>query len=383
MDWDDWNITGPQLSIASPDNNYIVACVRDRINGTIELWKSVDGITWTQPNANWQGIVAGRHALTKSSTNLYLLHTVSWGDHETSVQGLRLRRIVSATNSVEAAATFSDTDGNIVTLPSDTGATTLYAAYRAGNSSGTWALRSDSIAISAGDTTAPGPATNFTATPLSSGTVNAIEATIPNDSDVSQFEIRMLTGATYPNTTRTDGVVIAGPTNCSPGETIFVNHTSLTAGTRYRYRLLIKDTTGNWQTVNSVTATAVASTPFVFLQRYKEDLTPVSDGLTQAGNNPVLEFQMAASCWETGQGNAHVRLRRGDDNSTPPEVNISEEFSKTAPLGRFRYEDPAGSGTYQNWPASGLLSVFWARKFRYYSQFTTASYFSARAEQNT
>lgn len=221
---------------------------------------------------------------------------------------------------------------------------------------------------------APGQAA-VTATANTAGARVDLAMTMPSDSDVAEYEVRFLT-STYPATNRSDGTVVVSPTSTTPNATPTFNHTSLTNGTRYFYRVFVKDSAGTWNTGR--TATAVAATRPTFLQRYTSDGTPKASG-DVLGANPILEYQLASANFETGK-NANFRLRTGDDAVTPPTTNTTDYVS-TSGGSTFRYEDPASSGTFVNVPTTGLTSTYWGRKLRIYTSETNQRSASLRVEQ--
>lgn len=342
---------------------------------TWDIFKTVNGTSWSNPTG-WTAITAGYMNSAYDGTNFWLLHGASYSSPGTTVVVLKYRLITVSSDNMGGVTTFSDTSGNPVSTPRDTGTTKLYGSYR-GSTSSPYTVRSDFVSIGGGGDVTPPSQASVSILANTAGARNDITAIMPADIDVSQYEIRFLT-TDYPLTDRTNGTVIVSPTGTSANATVVFNHTSLTNGTRYFYRVFVKDTAGNWNTGSTVTS--VASTLVGFLQRYTSAGVAVADGILPAGNNPILEFQMASANFESGKV-AHFRLRTGNDNATPP-TQVTTDYVSSSGGTTFRYEDPAASGTWVNVPISGMSTTFFGRKLRVYTTETqTSRYFSLRVEQ--
>ncbi len=109
----------------------------------------------------------------------------------------------------------------------------------------------------ASDTTPPGLATGATATTTGRSGIE-LDWAAPADADVSQYELRVLAGTSYPATNRSDGTVLAGPAASTPSAAESYSHTGLTRGTVYSYRIFHKDIAGNWNTGATVQARTTA-----------------------------------------------------------------------------------------------------------------------------
>ena len=227
-----------------------------------------------------------------------------------------------------------------------------------------WAIAAVPFKASSGvtDTTAPAAAV-LTATPQAAGGAIDLSAVMPDDADVAAYDIRALdTG--YP--TRATGTSVASG-SATPGSTKTATHSSLTNGARRYYAVFVQDTTGNWNDgTGTAQATAVAATAPSLSQRYKQDgSTTIADGTTAAGQNPVIQWQLASTCWETGKTVGHLVYRSGDTTGTPPTGSTTDLDSRTATAGTFQVEHPDGAGTYITWPQAGLaIATYGARKVR-------------------
>lgn len=358
--------------------DYAVVGRLDRTDGTWKFFKSTNGTTWTTPTG-WSSLTMGTCAITKSSSDFYLVHSESYGTSDTTAQNLKYRKITTSTDTMGGVTAFSDTAGNPVSVPLDTGTTSIFGLYRASTSS-PYSLRSDFVAIGGGGDTTPPSAATVEAVVLSTTSVS-ITATMPADPDVAQYEVRYLTGATAPATDRSDGTISTAATNTSASALVTPSITGLTTGTRITGRVFVKDTAGNWNTGTSFTV--VPTSAVAFSQRLKSDgTTVIADGTTPGGNNVILEYQLATGNFETGGANAHFRFRIGYDDNSPPTQNAYDLVSTGSSQTIFRYEHPAASGTYVNVPSGGLASTYWARKLRVYTSTTQSNqYGSLRVEQ--
>lgn len=226
-------------------------------------------------------------------------------------------------------------------------------------------------------TTDPAPAlATVSASALSGGAAIDLNITMPSDSDLSHYEIRRLTTG-YPAINRSDGTVVSASATTTPSAVVGYSDAGLTNGTRYYYRVFNRDTAGTWN--DGRTATGVAATIPAFLQRYKSDGTTTVAASETSGPNPVLEWQLATTDFESGKvGN--FRLRTGDNAVTPPTGN-TVDYINTGGGNVFRYEDPAASGTFVAVAASGVSVTYWGRKLRAYSNETKQRSFSLRIEQ--
>lgn len=347
--FDQWENEGPQLWATSFDDAIVVGR-RDPSSGKVDWYYSTNGTSFTAVTSG--SITAGRSGITTDGTDFHIIHSDTYGVAATTDQTMSYRKLTWSSKTLGGATVFSDGNGNGVQLPRNTGTTSVFAVFRRGTAS-PFSVRSDIVSI-ASDTTPPGQATGFTATAISSGTEIDLAATMPTDPDVASYEIRYLSGTTYPASNRSDGTTAPAETATTAGATITSNVTGLTGGTVYSFRLFVKDASGNWNTGTQVQATA-ATRP-VFLQRYKADgVTTVPDGTTQAGPAPVLEYQCDPSAFNPASV-AHFRLRAGTDNATPPTTLATDLFSGDGGS-IFRYETTVGSGIWANVPASGLPSA--------------------------
>ena len=365
---------GPAIAMVAKAN-YCIFGRLDRNTGTWDFYKSTNGTSWSSPSG-WTGLTMGRAQLALSGSNFYLVHTDSYGAISTTAQGLSYRLITAATDSMGSASTFSDTNGNPVAVPIDTGTSKLYAIYR-GSTASAYTFRSDFVSIGGGgDITAPGAATVVVSSVTNSGVF--LTVTIPADVDVAEYEVRYLTGATAPATDRSDGTISTAATAVTASDVVTPSITSLTAGTRITGRVFVKDSSGNWNT--GAPFTAVPVTQPEFLSRYRSDgTTTVSDGITAGGNNVILEFQLASTDFETGGSNAAFRLRIGYDPATPPTTSFFDMTSASAD-GTFKYE--SSPGVWTTVPSAGLGSSNWGKKLRVYTSTTqTSQYGSLRVEQ--
>lgn len=372
----DEDIYGPPMTIAAKAD-YLVFGRYDSQFQSWTFYKTVNGTTWTSPTG-WNNLTMGKAALTLSGSDFYLVHTVNYGVPSSSVQGLRYRLITTSTDTMGGPSVFSDTDGSYISLPLDTGTSKLYALYRTGTAT-TYPIRSDFLSIGGGgaDTTAPSAA-SVTVGTVTSTTV-PLTITMPADVDVAEYEVRYLTGSTAPATDRSNGTVFVSPTATSANAVITTTITGLTGGTQITGRVFVKDTSANWNTGVSFTATP-ASVP-TFINRYKSDgTTVIADGTTPGGNNPKLVYQLATANFLSGGANAHFRLRVGTDNASPPTVS-TYELSSTSADGTFQTSSTL-LGSKTTVPAAGLASASWGHYLWINTAFLQSSqYFSLRVEQ--
>jgi hypothetical protein len=352
--------------------DYLVFGLLDSADNTWDFFKTVNGTSWANPSG-WTGLTMGRCQITLSGSDFYLIHSESYGVLATSAQALKYRKITTASDNMGGVTAFSDTNGNAVAVPLSTGASKLYGLYRASTAS-PYSLRSDFVNLGGGaDTTAPSQAA-VTATGVTSTTVS-LSAVMPSDADVSEYEVRYLTGGTAPATNRTNGTISTAATATSASATVTPSITGLTASTRITGRVFVKDTTGNWNT--GATFTAVPVTSPAFVGRFR------SDGVTAVATatDPlcdILVWQLVATDFETGGANAHMRARVGTDAVTPPTVSIYEIVSTSATA--WQYKDQ--NSVWTNWPSAGLTSFDWARQIRLVNNTTQTSQFvSIRIEQ--
>lgn len=141
----DPNINGSLITI-NAKADYLVFGRYDPNAGTWSFYKTVDGTTWTTPTG-WTGLTMGRCQIAKSGGDFYLLHGSSYDDIATTAQSLLYRKITTSSDTMGATATFSDTNGNGVTVPEDTGTSKLYGMYR-GSTGSPYTVRSDYASIS-------------------------------------------------------------------------------------------------------------------------------------------------------------------------------------------------------------------------------------------
>jgi hypothetical protein len=159
MDWTS-NIMAMTLNAKA---DYLVLGALDVDVSQWQFRKTVDGTTWTDPTG-WINLAMGRCQLTRSGSDFYL--------------ALSYRKLTTATNTIGAATVFSDTNGNIVTVPPDTGTSRLYALYR-GSTASPYTVRSDSVLISGQELLpdADVTTTGWTTAPLFSKVNDASDAT--------------------------------------------------------------------------------------------------------------------------------------------------------------------------------------------------------------
>lgn len=368
---------GGYLAVAAKAD-YLVFGRLDASDNTWDFFKTVNGTTWTSPSG-WSSLTMGTCGITKSSSDFYLVHSESYGAAASTAQNLKYRKITSSTDTMGGVTAFSDTAGNPVAVPLDTGTTSIFGLYRASTAS-PYSLRSDFVAIGGGGDTTPPSAASVEAVVLTTTSIS-LTVTMPADVDVAQYEVRHLTGSTAPATDRSDGTISTAATNTAASALVTPSITGLTSGTRITGRVFVKDTAGNWNTGTSFTIVPNAAP--AFLRRLKSDgVTEIADGTTPGGNNVILEFQLNTGCFETGGANGHFRFRVGYDDATPPTQNAYDLVSTGSSQTIFRYEHPDGSGTFVNVPSGGLASTYWARKLRVYTSTTQSSqYGSLRVEQ--
>lgn len=360
------------LIAAAAKDDYLVFGRFDNGAATWSFYKTVDGVSYSTPSG-WGGLTMGRCQIAKSGGDFYLLHTDSYGAIGSSAQTLRYRKLTAAGDNMGGTTVFSDNAGNGVTVPADTGTSKLYGLYR-GSTADPYTVRSDSVSTGAGgDVTPPGQAQVTVA--VATSTRLDVTSVMPSDSDVAQYEVRFLAGATAPAANRTDGTVAAGPAAASPNQTIVTQVTGLTAGTRYTFRVFVKDTAGNWNT--GATGTAVPVTTPTFVRRLRADgVTEVPDATSP--RTDILEYQLAPTDFQTGGANGHLRLRVGYDAVTPPSQNTYDVVSTSGTA--FEYKD--AGGVWQAWPSAGVPSTEWGRLIRVHVDTPDPSQFaSLRVEQ--
>lgn len=124
--------------------DYLVLAVMATDSSLLELFKTTDGTTWTQP-AGWSGITGGCPALAYDGSHFQLLATASFtSTSAASVDTIQQKLINTATDGITSTTTFSDTQGQFSAACSD--GTNLMALYRAGTSS-PYSVRADKQAI--------------------------------------------------------------------------------------------------------------------------------------------------------------------------------------------------------------------------------------------
>src|SRR2546425_1125639 len=72
------------------------------------------------------GVTMGRFQITFSTPDFYVIHADSFGAIATTAQTLSYRKITQSTHTLESATAFSDTNGNPITVPRNTGTSKLY-----------------------------------------------------------------------------------------------------------------------------------------------------------------------------------------------------------------------------------------------------------------
>jgi hypothetical protein len=140
----DWFANGAPMTVAATAD-YLVFGRLDTADSQWDWVKTVDGTTWAALT-NGTNLAMGRAQVALSGSDFYIMHTSSYGAYETTTQGLNYRKITASTSTVESSSTFSDTNGNPVAVPVDTGTTNLYGMYR-GSTATPWTVRSDYVGI--------------------------------------------------------------------------------------------------------------------------------------------------------------------------------------------------------------------------------------------
>lgn len=364
---------GLLVSLAAKADYLVLGFLNGPTAGTWDFLKTVNGTTWTEPTG-WNGLTMGRCQIALSGSDFYLVHTLSYGAISNSAQALRYRKITAASDNMGGVTAYSDTDGNGVAVPINTGTTKLYGFYR-GSIANPYTVRADSISIGGGADTTPTGQASVSVTSVTSTTL-VLSATMPADVDVDQYEVRYLTGATAPATNRTNGTISTAATATSANAVVTPSITGLTTSTRITGRVFVKDVAGNWNTGATFTAVPVSSPTFV--NRYRLDgVTVVATATDPLAD--VLVWQLATGNFETGGANAHMRARVGTNAATPPTATAYDLVSTNGGA-TWQYEN--ASSIWTNWPTAGLPSTEWARRIRLTNDTVQTSQFvSIRVEQ--
>lgn len=124
--------------------DYLVLATMNPDTLNIDLYKTTDGTTWTQPSG-WAGITGGCPQVVFDGSNFQLIHTDTYtSDSIASVGNLKQKLITKATDGIGSANAFSDTQaqfGSCAVVGSNVGST-----YRAGTSS-PYSVRYDAAAL--------------------------------------------------------------------------------------------------------------------------------------------------------------------------------------------------------------------------------------------
>lgn len=272
-------------------------------------------------------------------------------------------------------------NGLVGAVSTEAGAASVTMSWTASAAS-FWVHTGFSVKAASGDTTAPANPI-VTAQEAAGGTQIGLTIVMPADTDLSQYEVRRLTGD-YPLNDRTNGTVIVSPTATTPGVTVNLTDSSLTNGVRYFYRVFCKDTTGNWNA--GTTASEVAASAMTVVGWYTSSGTFKSNGET--GANPIFEWTVSTSNVEASKPVMfHVVI--GSDNpgaNTAPTLGVQNFYSfdsDTFMAGNFKYFSGGA------WVTVPLTGVPWASvnagtvPCRYYSTLNASQdlYGVVRAEQ--
>lgn len=138
---------GMVVSVIAKDD-YLVATCFEATTGDVNFFKTVDGTTWTQPGADWVDELMGYHQLASNGTDFYVVYANAYGDLSSTDHPLEYRKLTTSSDVWSAGVAFSDTEGNGIAVPENTGTTNLFAFYRAGTVS-PYSLRSDLVSIAA------------------------------------------------------------------------------------------------------------------------------------------------------------------------------------------------------------------------------------------
>lgn len=258
--------------------------------------------------------------------------------------------------------------GLVGAVSTEPGAASVPMSWTIGGAQAVWAHTAFAVNDASGDSTPPGNAL-VTANEAPAGAQINLTITMPADGDLSQFEVRRLTGA-FPNTTRTDGTVIVAPTATTPlAQVNIADASGLVNGQRYNYRVFCKDVSGNWNTGSTVSEVAATVMTVVGWYTAGGTLAPTGD----AGANPIFEWTVDTADVEAAKP-VMFRVAVGSDNPTAytePAFDVQEFFSGDAA------EFAAGSFKYftgGNWATIPQAGVPWAAvnagpvTCRYYSQ---------------
>ena len=140
---------GAILAIAAK-SDYLMVSSFETTSNDVNFFKTVNGTTWTKPSG-WADLVMGRHQLASDGTNFYLLYADAYGALATTDENLSYRKITTATDAMGSAVAFSDTQGNGVSVPEQTGAFNLLVFYR-GSTASPYTVRFDFVDITVAPT---------------------------------------------------------------------------------------------------------------------------------------------------------------------------------------------------------------------------------------
>ena len=131
--------------IAAPD--YFLVTSFEATSADVNFFKTVNGTTWTQPNAGWIDEVMGRHALASNfSTKIWLVYATVYGALATIDEPLEYRELNMATDTWGSPVSFSDTQGNGIAVAEDAVFGKLNVLYR-GSTGSPFTHRSDFVQL--------------------------------------------------------------------------------------------------------------------------------------------------------------------------------------------------------------------------------------------
>jgi hypothetical protein len=146
---------GAILAIISMPDYILVSCF-EQTTGDVNFFKTLDGTTWTQPNAGWVDEVMGRHQMgTDGASKVWLVYSTSYGAIATTTQALEYRVLDMAGDTWGAPVAFSDTQGNGVAVAEDAVFGKLNVLYQA-DAPTPFSVRSDFISTFVAVASAPG-----------------------------------------------------------------------------------------------------------------------------------------------------------------------------------------------------------------------------------
>lgn len=351
----DENANGHMYSIAARNGYCVVASMLNSTTSDCRAWYSTDGATFTA----YGNFTGSSPKLTTDGTDFYLVYPQSWGAASSHADTIKYRKITASGNVFGSESTFSDNPAHVVSLPRNTGTSTLKAIYRSSTGS-PYSLRWEALSIAGGADTSPPGAASTVITAIGPTSIQ-VQVTLPNDSDVSQYEIRVLPGIDFPAGTRTDGTVAVSPTAGTPGQVVTHNITGLTNRQVYSGRVFVKDVSGNWNNGTSSGFQAAAVDVPTFVRRVAGDgvtTIPSGQALPKGG---YLEYQLEIDCTITGGAPLFIRAATGTNNVRPPTTAAEILYSRDQPT-LIQFKD--SGGVWQQWPSSGLPEAEWGRLFR-------------------